>query len=68
MTKTNFRTVVISVEKEGKKWKGRKEKWAGVFSVKFYLGKNKTKANMVKINICQIWVLVYKYQHIYNFK
>lgn len=34
MTKTNFRTVVISVEKEGKKWKGRKEKWAGVFFCK----------------------------------
>lgn len=48
--------------------KKRKEKWAGLFSVKVYLGKNKTKANMAKISICQIWVVVYKCQHIYNFK
>lgn len=64
MTKTNLRIAVISVGK----WKGRKDKWLDFFSAKLYIGKNKTKPNMAKTSICQIWVLVNKYQHIYNFK
>ena len=62
MTKVNFRIVVTSEVKEGE---GRKEKRARLvglfFSVKSFLRKKKTKANIAKISICQIWIEVYRY-------
>lgn len=62
MTKVSFRIVVTSEVKEGE---GRKEKRARFFffffSVKSFLRKKKTKANIAKISICQIWIEVYRY-------
>lgn len=55
MTKTNFRIVVILVEKERKERRNELD----FFSIKFCLGKNKAKENMAKIIICQIWAVIY---------